>query len=150
VGLSALLAASEVGFLALRVVGAGYLVWLGVGMLRQAFGAEREATAEPEVRAESWWANARRGLLTNLLNPKVGAFYLALLPQFLPAGESPLLIGLLLGAVHAAESVVWFAVMIGSAHLARAWFESRRTRRAIDGASGAAMIGFGVYLAAKG
>ena len=60
----------------------------------------------------STWRAARTGLATNLLNPKVGVFYVALLPQFLPAGSDPLLVGLLLAGVHALLSVVWFALLI--------------------------------------
>ena len=78
------------------------------------------------------WRSFRRGLLTNLLNPKIGAFYVAVLPQFLPADSNHLAFGLLLAAIHDLESVVWFAILILGAHAVRRWLARRSTQRAID------------------
>jgi threonine/homoserine/homoserine lactone efflux protein len=91
---------------------------------------------------------ARAGLLTNLLNPKVGVFYVALLPQFVPAGSDPLLVGLLLAAVHGALSAVWFLLLISLATALSRWLRRPTTVRVIDGVTGTALVGFGVRLAA--
>lgn len=106
-GLAALLAASSAAFALLKWAGAAYLVWLALGMLRSAFAgkgvAEVAATsAERPGRA----ALFRQGLLTNVLNPKVALFFLALLPQFISADapDKPLAF-LFLGA--------WFVVQGG-------------------------------------
>ena len=85
-GLGALLAASELAFTVLKWAGALYLVWLGLNLLlqpRSRFDFELTARAgAPPPRSRSWLG---RGYFTNLLNPKVGVFYVSFLPQFLPA-----------------------------------------------------------------
>jgi threonine/homoserine/homoserine lactone efflux protein len=150
VGVSALLTASGPAYEVLRYAGAAYLVWFGVRLLVRAMGPG-PAGNEPEGAAGgSAWRAARTGLATNLLNPKVGIFYVALLPQFLPAGSDPLLVGLLLAAVHALLSVVWFALLIGLASGLSRWLRRPATVRAIDGVTGATLVGFGVRLAFSG
>jgi threonine/homoserine/homoserine lactone efflux protein len=146
-GISALLAASDVAYTVLRVAGAAYLLVLGVRMLVSA--ARGSGVVEPGARPPaSAWRAARTGLATNLLNPKVGIFYVALLPQFLPAGSDPLAVGLLLAAVHALMTVAWFAVLIGLAAVLSRWLRRPRTVRAIDGVTGMALVGVGIRLAA--
>lgn len=90
------------------------------------------------------WA---RGALTNLLNPKIGVFYVALLPQFLPQEAPPLLGGLLLAMVHNAEGMLWFTVLIFGAGAARSWLERPPARRVIDRVTGTVLVGFGLRLA---
>jgi threonine/homoserine/homoserine lactone efflux protein len=146
VGVSALLTASELAYDVLRYAGAAYLVWFGVRLLVRAL---RPGPApEPGCSADgSAWRAARTGLATNLLNPKVGVFYVALLPQFLPAGSDPLLVGLLLAGVHALLSVVWFALLIALAAVLSRWLRRPASVRAIDGVTGVTLVGFGVRLA---
>lgn len=149
VGVSALLTASELAYDVLRFAGAAYLVWFGIRLLVRAVRAR--PAAEPEGGIEgSVWRAARTGLATNLLNPKVGVVYVALLPQFLPAGSDPLLVGLLLAGVHALLSVVWFALLIGLAAVLSRWLRRPATVRVIDGVTGATLLGFGVRLAFTG
>ncbi|MFP5369165.1 MAG: LysE family translocator [Actinomycetes bacterium] len=148
VGVSALLTASELAFDLLGYAGAVYLVWFGARLLRRA-ARPRPGHPLPEGSlGRSAWRAARAGLLTNLLNPKVGVFYVALLPQFVPAGSNPLLVGLLLAGVHALLSVVWFALLISLAATLSRWLRRPATVRVIDGVTGATLIGFGVKLAA--
>ena len=92
-------------------------------------------------------AAARQGLATNLLNPKIGVFYVALLPQFIPQGRDPLAMGVLLAGVHGLISVAWFAVLITLASAMGRRLRRPSTVRAIDGVTGTALIGFGVKLA---
>ncbi|GAA0224262.1 LysE family translocator [Cryptosporangium japonicum] len=147
VGVSALLTASTVAYTALRVAGAAYLVWLGVQMIRSTLrrrepgGPDGPGDAVSSVRA--WW----RGTLTNLLNPKVGAFYLAVIPQFLPEQAPPLLMGMALALVHNAEGMLWFTALILAAHGVRGWLRRPSVHRAIDRVTGTALIGFGLKLA---
>ena len=90
-----------------------------------------------------------RGALTNLLNPKVGVFYIALIPQFIPEGVAPIGMGLLLALVHVVESVVWFTGLILAAHFARKWLSSPRVSAWIDRVTGGVLVAFGVVLAAE-
>jgi len=153
VGVSALLLASGGAFTVLRIVGAGYLLWTGVSLWRcrpapdaddaeargaDAVGADAvgaDAGADPSV-VGAW----RRGLLTNLLNPKVGAFYVVMIPQFLPAGAPHLAMGLALAGVHVAEGTAWFALLILLASSFRRWLTGERVRRGIDRATGTVLI----------
>jgi threonine/homoserine/homoserine lactone efflux protein len=148
VGVSALLTASTVGYTIVRIAGAVYMIWLGSRLVLRALqGHEavltplRSAAGEPTL-ARSW----SRGLTTNLLNPKIGAFYVAVLPQFIPPHASHLAVGLLLALVHDVEGLVWFTAIILGVHSARALFERRQARRGIDGITGATLIGFGIKL----
>lgn len=147
VGVSALLTASHAAYDVLRFVGAAYLVWFGVRLLIRAL---RHDTSAPEadlaVRGSAWRA-ARQGLATNLLNPKVGVFYVALLPQFIPPHDNPLAVGLLLAGEHGLITVAWFAVLIVLASALGRWLRRPSTVRAIDGVTGTALLGFGLKLA---
>jgi threonine/homoserine/homoserine lactone efflux protein len=159
VGVSALLVASHVAYDAVRVAGAVYLVWLGAMMLwrsRRHRETGRDNTTSPDAAdgkpvsarptegpVRSWF----RGTTTNLLNPKIGAFYVAILPQFIPPHAPHLLMGLLLAALHDAEGVIWFTALISAVHLARRLLDSDRARKLMDRITGTVLIGFGLKLA---
>jgi threonine/homoserine/homoserine lactone efflux protein len=145
VGLGALLQASELAYLALKWIGALYLLYLGVRLI---FGGRGEDGAEPGASDPAARANwLLRGLLTNLLNPKVGAFYVSFLPQFVPAGASVGWTTLLLACVHAALGLLWFALLIlATQPLARA-LRNPVLVRSLDRATGAVLIFFGLRLA---
>ena len=147
-GVSMLLSASQAAYTALRIVGAVYLLWMGIGMLRAARRGEFADVADRAPDAGLLRAFLR-GAGTNLLNPKVGAFYIAIFPQFMPAHVSHLAMGLGLAGVHDAEAMVWFTVLIFGAHRARAWFAKRRVKRALDAVTGTVLVGFGVELALR-
>jgi threonine/homoserine/homoserine lactone efflux protein len=87
VGLSALIASSAAAFTVLRWVGAAYLVWLGIGLLRNA-GSQRTALTAGAASGLTWWRSFAQGFLTNALNPKVALFFLAFLPQFIDASAA--------------------------------------------------------------
>ncbi len=151
VGVSALLTASTVAYEALRIVGAGYLIWLGGRILWRLVRSRAAAPAGSAPAAPGGaWRSARTGLLTNLLNPKVGAFYVAVLPQFLAAGTPVLAMGVLLALVHAAMSLVWFTVLVLGAVAARRWLQRPAVSRTVEGVTGAALLGFGLRLALPG
>lgn len=147
-GVSMLLTASHAAYTGLRVVGAVYLLWMGVGLLRAARRGE-PAEAGERVPDAGLVRAYLRGAGTNLLNPKVGAFYIAIFPQFMPAHVSHLAMGLALAGVHDLEGMVWFTVLIFAAHRARAWFAKRRVKRALDAVTGTVLVGFGVELALR-
>lgn len=151
VGISALLTASASAYAAMRFLGAIYMVWLGVRLLVHALrrtDADHAGGNDPQ-EAPSLLSSWSRGALTNLLNPKIGAFYVAVLPQFIPAHDSHLAVGLLLAGVHDVEAAVWFTAIILATQTIRSLLRRRSARRTIDGATGAALIGFGIDLAAS-
>lgn len=84
---------------------------------------------------------------TNLLNPKVGVFYIAMIPQFIPAGASPIAMGLLLAGLHGILSLLWFAVIIVATGFVARWLRGPRAVKIIDRITGTVLIGFGVKLA---
>jgi threonine/homoserine/homoserine lactone efflux protein len=146
VGVSALLAASHLAYDVLRYAGAAYLLWFGLRLLVRAVRGTAGVDAGAPVQVSAWRA-ARQGLTTNLLNPKVGVFYAALLPQFIPPQDNPLAVGVLLAAVHGLITVVWFAVLITLASVLGRWLRRPATVRTIDGVTGTALLGFGLKLA---
>ncbi len=160
-GVTALLTASRLGYEVLRWAGAAYLVWMGIGMLRARAGAEGTGAggtgaegAGPEEQGEDdaaavggLAAGWRRGLLTNLLNPKVGVFYVAVLPQFIPAGAPHFAAGVALTGVHVVEGLVWSTVLVGFARVLRGRLRRPAARRAMDRVTGLVVVGFGVKLA---
>ncbi|HET7528207.1 MAG TPA: LysE family translocator [Burkholderiaceae bacterium] len=113
-GLSALIAGSAAAFAVLRWVGAAYLVWLGIGLLRGA--NESRAAADTSTAALTWSRAFAQGFLTNVLNPKVALFFLAFLPQFIdPAATHKAVAFVVLGAVFAFNGTlvnVAFAALI--------------------------------------
>ncbi|MFC0384780.1 LysE family translocator [Muricoccus vinaceus] len=146
-GVAALLAAEPALFTALRVLGAGYLIWLGVQSLLAAWkgtpvGAPSAVAARRVVA---------QGALTNLLNPKVALFFLAFLPQFVaPDRAAPWVQMLLLGPVLPLVSVPIFAALIaGAARAAEGLSRSARAARWLHGAAGAIFLGLGARLLAQ-
>lgn len=158
-GISALLVASRLAYDGVRVAGAAYLVWLGVAMLWRTRG-HRGTTQQDPTRhqlagsqpvpprpAEGAFRSWLRGTTTNLLNPKIGAFYVAILPQFIPAHAPHLLMGLALASVHDAEGILWFTSLISAVHVARRLLDSNRARTIMDRITGTVLVGFGLKLA---
>ena len=150
VGISALIAASPLAFDMLRYAGAAYLAYLGIKALQSwyrgaqpiAAGAKSETTA---LRV------FQRALITNLLNPKVIVFYLALLPQFVSAqlGHVGLQI-FLLGAIHAGIGVIYLSAIGFAAGRASDWLATTSFGRWMDGIAGVFFLGLAVRLAVSG
>jgi threonine/homoserine/homoserine lactone efflux protein len=144
-GLSALLAASQTAFAALKWMGAAYLVWLGLGLIlrpRQAFEIRQGQPARAQPR--NWLA---RGLLTNLLNPKIGVFYISFLPQFLPPNVEPAPFIFLLACVHVVLGLLWFALLISATKPLSGLLQRSGVAAWLDRATGAVMLAFGLKLA---
>jgi threonine/homoserine/homoserine lactone efflux protein len=137
-GVAALVAASQPVFMALRIIGAAYLVWLGVQALLAAVRGRRH-----EERPSGSAAGFRQGLLSNLANPKMAVFFTSLLPQF-GTGFGGLLA---LGLVFATMTFVWLSAYALAVARTRRMLVSGRVRRALDGLTGVALVGFGTRLA---
>lgn len=122
------------------------MLWLGVSMIRKSF--RRSFGLSPDdgaaiVVSSSSWRGWLLGAGTNLLNPKVGVFYIATIPQFLPAGASPLLMGAALAGVHCVLSMVWFSALIFGGGYARRWVGNPRALGVVDRLTGLVLVGFG-------
>ncbi|MEV4393144.1 LysE family translocator [Nonomuraea sp. NPDC049607] len=149
-GVAALLAASAMAFTVVKVVGAAYLLYLGVKALRAALrkGGPLDLGL-PGPADNGPWAAFAEGLLTNVLNPKAALFFVALVPQFVREGTA---LGgtLLLSAVALAGTVVWFLTVANVVGTLRRVFARSGVRKAVDGLTGAALIALGVNLAVAG
>ena len=165
-GLSALLRVSHVGYDILRFCGAAYLIWLGLTSLAH---FRRKNTAEPVAQAGGsapavpgptvpgrtgpGAARPRRaylnGLLSNLLNPKVGVFFMAFLPAFVPAGASAVGFSLVLGIWFIAETGLWLAVVAWLADRGVRWLRRPAVQRWMERITGIVLIGFGLRLATE-
>ncbi|MEU2790817.1 LysE family translocator [Streptomyces sp. NPDC007100] len=156
VGLTAMLSASQAAYDALRVAGALYLMWLGFRALRGARRRSPEAGRDasgpaaagaaahgPEADRQSPLRAFRTGLLTNVLNPKVGVVYMSLLPQFVPHGAPVVATTLLLVAVHVTLGFCWLGGIALAVHRARAFFQRPRVRRRLDQATGGVLLALG-------
>jgi threonine/homoserine/homoserine lactone efflux protein len=148
IGASALLATSEIAYRILTLAGAIYMVWLGVSLIWKTFTratnpGSSSASPAPSSLLSAWLL----GVGTNLLNPKVGVFYIATIPQFIPTDASPVGMGLLLATVHGLLSLTWFAVIIVATGFVARWLRGPRAVKIIDRTTGAVLIGFGAKLA---
>ncbi|GHJ95940.1 lysine transporter LysE [Streptomyces sp. NE5-10] len=146
-GVTALLTASHLAYEILRWAGAAYLLWMAGRMIAETFQRGR-AGAEVEVGgADTLSGGWRQGTLTNLLNPKVGVFYVAVLPQFIPAEAPHFAMGLALTSVHVVLGMIWSTVLIASAGALGTWLRGARARRVLDRVTGTVIGAFAVRLA---
>ncbi|MCE8013582.1 LysE family translocator [Billgrantia desiderata] len=148
-GISLILLQSAWAFSALKMAGAAYLIWLGInGLLaaRRGNGLPLGAV-QGERQAVPLWRPLREGLLSNVLNPKTVVFYMAFLPQFIAPTDPALLKSLWLAGVHFVIANVWQIAIVFMVGSAGRWLGSRLFARALNGATGAVLILFGVRLA---
>jgi threonine/homoserine/homoserine lactone efflux protein len=153
VGLGTLLAASQIAYKTLRIGGACYLIFLGAKMLLRKRPSEFAKTnnglspvrSTPVSASTAQWFI--RGLLTNLLNPKVGVFYITFLPQFIPAGVSVTRFSMLLAAIHAVQGILWFLLLTLATRPRSNWLRRPHTAQTLDRLTGVVFVGFGLGLA---
>jgi RhtB (resistance to homoserine/threonine) family protein len=145
-GLVALLLASAPVFHALRLLGAAYLVYLGVQSLRSSFkataGVSLQSGGSLQPRRAFW-----QGLLNDLANPKMAIFFASVLPQFAQPDRGMFSQLAALGAVFAALTLTWLSLYSVVLSLAGKWFQGSAVRRTIDGVAGVALLGLGVRVA---
>lgn len=143
-GLTALVQASEVAFVALKVIGAIYLCWLGVRTLIRS----RSTAAAPTTPDASGGPLAafRAGTITNLANPKAAVLYLALLPQFLPVDGNVLADTFVLAAVQMAISASWYALVVVAIGLVRRTLSRPAVQARVEQISGVVLVGLGLRM----
>lgn len=144
-GVSALVAASPLAFTALKWIGGGYLVWLGLRALRSRGGTLSGADGSGD---ESAAALFRRGLLANAVNPKVVLFFLSFLPQFVVPAQGPVALQLgVLGLVFTAQAALIFALLGAFAGSIGVWLNRRPGAGAwLDRIAGVVFIGLGLRI----
>jgi threonine/homoserine/homoserine lactone efflux protein len=154
-GLAAVLHASEAAYTVLRLAGAAYLLWLGVQTMRLRIAAPPSSTAlaERDVRVATrrgWLGRGfGAGLATDLLNPKVGVFFVTFLPGFTPAGQSVGVGSLVFGAIFLVETAVYFALLLLLAQRVVGWLGNPRVRQRLDRMTGTVLIAFAIRLAVE-
>jgi threonine/homoserine/homoserine lactone efflux protein len=155
-GLAALVAASEVAFVLLRVVGAAFLVYLGVRTWRTAWRdhprrgvaqADDEASGPPPASQRGWWAAFGEGVVVMLANPKAAVFMIAFYPQFVPADRPLFATTALLAAVQVLIETAFYLALAAAVGRTGAWFRRRRIRRRVDVISGGVLVALGLRLA---
>jgi threonine/homoserine/homoserine lactone efflux protein len=146
-GITALVVAFEPAFVAIKLAGAAYLIWLGIQSLRAALGRDGAPVSGVVRGRRDLPAGAayRQGLLSDLGNPKMAAFFTSLLPQF-GTGFVPMLA---LGLLFCALTFAWLAVYATVVAKAGDVLRRPRIRRAIDALTGAVLIGLGVRIATE-
>ncbi|MCL2912719.1 LysE family translocator [Shewanella corallii] len=145
-GLSLLLAQSAWAFNLLKWLGVLYLTWLGVGHLKSAWRRQVISPPEQRVHLSGIRQNFGKGLLTNLLNPKIVLFYLSIFPQFV-SPQHVIADSLLLGGTQAIVVAAWFSLVILLASKIRALLVSGKFSALLNYLSGTLFIGFGIKLA---
>ena len=144
-GVAAVLAASETAYDTLRLVGAAYLVWLGVQSLLAASSSQLDHARTTRLPRQSPF---RQGLLTNLFNPKIALFYTTFLPQFIRPGDPVLLLSIAMAVVHIALGIVWLSAYAWLLDRAVDAFRGSGLRRALDAVTGTVLVGLGIRVAA--
>jgi threonine/homoserine/homoserine lactone efflux protein len=138
-GISALVAASEVAFLALKLVGAGVLIWLGVQSLR----GSGDAVDAPRASARPF----RDGLVTSVANPKLAVFFVALFPQFLDDGGAVLPTTLLMAGMIVTFDFVWYTSLAVMVSRAKQGFMRTRVARWTERITGSVLVALGARVA---
>lgn len=142
-GLGALIAVSELAFNALKYCGAAYLAWLGLNLLLRP--RHSLAPVETRGRAETNWF--LKGMLGNLLNPKVGVFYVSFLPQFIPQGQPLVAWTFGLVGIHVAIGLLWSLALIGATRPLAGVLRREKVIRWMDRTTGMVFLLFAARLA---
>lgn len=147
IGISAILAQSAELFQIVKMVGAAYLIWLGISSLRSLMktgqGIEVASLAHTQFRLTR---SLREGFLSNVLNPKTAVFYLAFLPQFINPDYSPLAQSLLMALIHFAIAMVWQCGLAGALSSAKNLLKNASFMRWMEGTTGVVLVALGIKL----
>ncbi|MCF8777746.1 LysE family translocator [Vibrio sp. IRLE0018] len=150
IGISAILAQSAELFQLVKMVGAVYLIWLGLSSLKALFKSNNgmsvnESLSKPFNAKRS----LREGFLSNVLNPKTAVFYLAFLPQFVNPEGSPIVQSMTMAGIHFVIAMVWQCGLAGALNSAKNLLKNARFMKWMEGATGAVLVVLGVKLLAE-
>ena len=142
-GLGALIAVSELAFNVLKYCGAAYLAWLGINMLLRPRRSLAPAQ-EGDLRTTNWFL---KGMLGNLLNPKVGIFYVSFLPQFIPQGQPLVAWTFGLVSIHVLIGLLWSMLLIGATQPLAGVLRREKVIKWLDRTTGMVFVLFAARLA---
>jgi threonine/homoserine/homoserine lactone efflux protein len=145
-GLTGILATSAQLYRGVQLAGAGYLVFLGIQGWR---ATQRPDPARPSAPHPTPGEGFRAGLLSDVLNPKVGLFFLAVMPQFLPQQAPVTLYALTYAAIDSLVAVAWLAAVAWISGNLRSWVRRPGVQLALDRAAGTVLLGLGLKVAAE-
>ena len=148
-GLTALLAASQLAYNVVKWAGAAYLLYLGISLLVK---PRSTAFDESDAVKNSGSKNRHkdfllRGFFSNILNPKVGLFYVTFLPQFIPHEVNVARYSLMLAAIHVVITLAWFWILVALTATMRHFLSRSGVVRTLDRMTGCIFVGFGLKLA---
>ena len=149
IGVAAVLRRSEPAFTALKLVGAAYLVWLGIQALRLAWSGREAPAASPAARVRATRRGVRQGFFSNLSNPKIAVFFTSFLPQFVHGRDAGFAALLTLGLIFCALTVTWLTTYALLAARGARVLRRPGVRRALDRCTGAVLVAFGIRLATE-
>ncbi|OEE71659.1 LysE family translocator [Vibrio genomosp. F6] len=147
IGISAILAQSADLFNVIKMVGAAYLIWLGINSLRATFSQPngmniQNGTDHTLVVSRS----LREGFLSNVLNPKTAVFYLAFLPQFIDPQGSPLLQSMFMAGIHFMIAMIWQCGLAGALTRAKTLLKGAKFMKWMEGTTGVVLVALGLKL----
>ncbi|MEZ9155304.1 LysE family translocator [Vibrio sp. F13] len=145
-GISLLLSNTPMAFEGLKWAGVLYLVWLGYNHFRAALRAQEGVLAVVSASGSKLYHKFFKGLLTNLLNPKIVLFYLYIFPQFVST-DAFVTDSLILGAIQASVVSMWFLVVILMADTFKRLLVQKRTSQMVNIVCGILFVGFSIQLA---
>lgn len=150
VGISVVLLQAAWAYNALKLAGAGYLIWLGYCSWRKVINKETFVVANGAISREKdfiAWRSLREGLLSNVLNPKTAVFYMAFLPQFINPDRSALAQSLFLAGLHFIIAMLWQCLLALMVRQLKGWLQRPRVSWVFNGVTGTVMIALGVRVA---
>lgn len=150
IGISAILAQSAELFQMVKMVGAAYLIWLGLSSLKALFQNNNGVSVNESLRKPfDAKRSLREGFLSNVLNPKTAVFYLAFLPQFVNPEGSPIVQSMTMAGIHFVIAMVWQCGLAGALNSAKNLLKNARFMKWMEGATGAVLVVLGVKLLAE-
>ncbi|WP_171761487.1 LysE family transporter [Vibrio sp. RE86] len=147
VGISAILAQSAELFNAVKMIGAAYLIWLGLSTLRSIYKNGVQAmSGESEQKSLNVRRSLREGFLSNVLNPKTAVFYLAFLPQFINPEGSAILQSFLMAAIHFVIAMIWQCGLSALLNSAKSLLQSSTFLKRMEATTGVVLVALGAKL----
>ncbi len=147
IGISAILAQSAELFQFVKMIGAAYLIWLGLSSLRALFASGQGLSVSTTTHsALNLTRSLREGFLSNVLNPKTAVFYLAFLPQFINPDNSPLIQSLFMAAIHFVIAMVWQCGLAAALSSAKNLLKNASFMKWMEGTTGVVLVTLGIKL----